>query len=358
VANPSPLLNFLAEPAFAEDFGPEEWSLMFSEARRVGLLGRLSSSLDVLEATLPARLGNHVSSSLVEVAAFQRDVLRELDHIERALAGLGTPVLLLKGACYVRMGLMAARGRIFSDVDILVAKDKVGHAEASLMLGGWQTGELDPYDQRYYREWSHEVPPMTNRRRGTTIDLHHALAMPTCRIHIDSEKMVRDAIPIEKSGFWWRLKDEDMVLHAASHLMLNSEFDRGLRDLWDIDLLFRQFSGSSVNFSDSLMERAANVGLEEIAQQALFLARHFFGTPVPERIISKQDRLFVRLVGCAASTRHLDTRPRWQWVADALLSYREMYLRLPNRLLAVHLVHKTADFFSRSVKKPIGQAQL
>ena len=342
----------------ADDFGPEEWSLMFSEARRVGLLGRLSSSLEFLEATPPARLRNHVLSSLVEVKAFQRDVLRELDHIELALADLATPVLLLKGACYVRMGLKAARGRIFSDVDILVAKDRVGHAEASLMLGGWQTGELDPYDQRYYREWSHEVPPMTNRRRGTTIDLHHALTMPTCRIHIDSEKMVRDAIPIDKTGCWGRRKDGEKGLHAGSHLMLNSEFDRGLRDLWDIDLLFREFFGDSERFIHSLMERASDVGLLEIAQQALFLARHFFGTPVPESVIRKQDGLFVRLVGRAASTRHLDTRPPWQWVADALLSYREMYIRLPNRLLAVHLAHKTSELFSSSAKKPVEQAQL
>ena len=332
---------------------------MFSEARRVGLLGRLSSSLGPIEASIPARLKNHVSSSLVEVAAFQRDVLRELDHIERALAGLATPVLLLKGACYVRMGLKAAMGRIFSDVDILVTKDRVGHAEASLMLGGWQTGELDPYDQRYYREWSHEVPPMTNRRRGTTIDLHHALAMPTCRIHINSDKMVRDAIPIDGTGFWWRLKDEDMLLHAACHLMLNSEFDRGLRDLWDIDLLFREFSENSASFICSLMERAADVGLEKITQQALFLARHFFGTPIPPWAICKQDGIFVRLVGCAASTRHLDTRPQWQWVADVLLSYREMYMRLPDRLLAVHLIHKASELFSVAAKKQrVEQAQL
>ena len=358
VVNVSPLLRFLAEPTSTEDFGLEEWSLMFSEARRVGLLGRLSSSLEFLGKTPPARLQNHVASSLVEVAAFQCDVLRELDHIERALTGLGTPVLLLKGACYVRMGLKAASGRIFSDVDVLVSKDKVGHAEASLMLGGWQTGELDPYDQRYYREWSHEVPPMTNRRRGTTIDLHHALAMPSCRIHIDSEQMLRDAMPVENSSFWWRLQDEDMLLHAASHLMLNSEFDRGLRDLWDIDLLFRQFSDNSVNFADSLMARATKVGLEKIVQQALFLAMYFFGTPVPEWIICQQDGLFVRLVMCAASTRHLDTRPRWQWVADVLLRYREMYLRLPNRLLAIHLAHKTADLFGRSATKTVEQAQL
>lgn len=328
---------------------------MFSEARRTGLLGRVSSSLETIEATVPVRLRSHVSSSMVEVAAFQRDVLKELDYIERALAGLGTPVLLLKGACYVRLGLKAAKGRIFSDVDILVSKNMVGHAEAALMLGGWQTGDIDPYDQRYYREWSHEVPPMTNRRRGTTIDLHHALAMPTCRIPIDSDKMVKDAVPIDPSGFWWRLSDEDMLLHAASHLMLNSEFDRGLRDLWDIDLLFREFTGISANFSCSLIERAADVGLEKIVKQALFLARRFFGTPVPDWVIHKQGGLFLHFLGRAASTRHLDTKPRWQWVADALLSYREMYMRLPNRLLAVHLAHKAFELFSSSGKKPIEQ---
>jgi hypothetical protein len=358
VANTSPLLRFLAEPASIEEFVPEELSLLFSEARRVGLLGRLSSCLELLGSTLPARLRSHVSASLVEVDAFQRDVLRELNYIEVALAGLGARVLLLKGASYIRTSLQAAKGRIFSDIDILVAKEWVGQAEASLMLGGWQTGELDQYDQRYYREWSHEVPPMTNRLRGTTIDIHHALAMPTCRIRIDSEKMVMDATPIDNSGFWWRLKDEDMVLHAASHLMLNSEFDRGLRDLWDIDLLFRQFFESSVSFPDRLIERAGEVGLEEIACQALFLARQFIGTPIPDRIISKQGGLFVHLVGCAASTRHMDTRPCWQGVADALLSYREMYLRLPNRLLVAHLAHKTADFLGLSAKEPIARAQL
>ena len=101
----------------ADDFGPEEWSLMFSEARRVGLLGRLSSSLEFLEATPPARLRNHVLSSLVEVKAFQRDVLRELDHIELALADLATPVLLLKGLATSGWGLRPPEG-VFSATSI------------------------------------------------------------------------------------------------------------------------------------------------------------------------------------------------------------------------------------------------
>ncbi|MBK7646047.1 MAG: nucleotidyltransferase family protein [Betaproteobacteria bacterium] len=361
MARSSPLIGLLAGSVALEQLTAEEYCLMISEARRSGLLGRLSAlylSPQTLGKYFPESLQIHSKSALVHVEAFQRDVRRELDHIQHALSGLSAPVILLKGAAYVLMGNAAAEGRVFSDIDVLVPKQYIGVAEQALMFNGWVGSKLEPYDQRYYREWSHEIPPMTHRRRGTTIDLHHSLVMPTCRIAVDSEKMIRDAIPVDGCGFWWRLKDEDMLLHAASHLMLNSEFERGLRDLWDIDLLFRQFSKKSKNFADSLIERAQEVGLEKIAQQALSLAKRIFGTPIPDRIVSEQLGVFVCLVGCSASTRHSDTRSPWQGFADALLSYREIYLRLPNRLLAVHLAHKTANLFGRSAKKPLEQTPL
>ncbi len=327
---------------------------MFSEARQAGLLCRLSLVLaqsPEIEEKLPERLHKHVLAASIQANAFQTDVRRELSHMEQALSGLDCRVLLLKGASYVLLDLPAASGRIFSDIDILLPKQHVASAEASLMLGGWLTGQLDAYDQRYYREWSHEIPPMTHMRRGTTIDLHHSLVMPTCRVKVDSERMVSETFPVDEKGFWWRLKDEDMLLHAASHLMLNSEFDRGLRDLWDIDLLFRHFSSHSAQFSDRLLGRSAEVGLKEIVQQALFLAKRFFGTPVPEQLLPERHDLFVRLVACSSSTRHPDTRPNWQGLSDMLLMLREMYLRLPNRLLAIHIAHKTSELFKRSEEK-------
>lgn len=329
---------------------------MFSEARQAGLLSRLSSCLsqsDEAKTCCPERLHKHMQAALIQADAFQLDVRRELVHIQKALSGIDSPVLLLKGASYVLSGLPAATGRIFSDIDILVSKEYIESAEASLMLGGWSPGKLDPYDQRYYREWSHEIPPMTHLRRGTTIDLHHSLVMPTCRIRVDSEKMVRAAIPIDKNGFWWRLKDEDMLLHAASHLMMNSAFDRGLRDIWDIDLLFRHFLSRSVSFSEHLLERSLEVGLAKVIQEALFLAKSIFGTPVPEQLLPNRNSFFLSAIACAASTRHPDTRPDWQALAATLLMYREMYLRLPNRLLVLHLTHKAAGIFKKTEEKAV-----
>lgn len=101
---------------------------------------------------------------------------------------------------------------------------------------------------------------MTHLHRGTTIDLHHSLAMPTCRVRVDSARMISDAVPVKPDGFWWRLKDEDIVLHAASHLLLNSEFHRGLRDLWDIDLLYRHFAANATDYPERLLCRAREVG--------------------------------------------------------------------------------------------------
>lgn len=345
MAKSSPLMSLLAGGGY-ETFDPEAWSLLFSEARRAGLLARLAASLRLDEVGLPERLQKQVTASLIEAAAFQRDVLRELEHVQQALQGLGVPVLLLKGAAYVRLNLPAARGRIFSDIDIVVAKESLAQAEASLMLGGWLTGKLDPYDQRYYREWSHEVPPMTHRRRGTTIDLHHALVMPTCRIRVDSGKMIREAVPVDGSAFWWRLQDEDMVLHAASHLMFNSEFERGLRDIWDIDLLFRDFASRSASFPERLFERAHEVGLGEVIREALRLARALLGTPVPENLLPGDAKMATRLVARAVYSRHRQTRPAGQWLADMLLVSREMYLRLPNHLLLTHLAHKASLGFT------------
>lgn len=48
-----------------------------------------------------------------------------------------TPVILLKGASYVLLGLPSADGRVFTDIDILVAHTHIAAAEAALMLGGW-----------------------------------------------------------------------------------------------------------------------------------------------------------------------------------------------------------------------------
>jgi hypothetical protein len=341
MTNPSPLLAFLADRQSCDKFDQEEWSLLFAEARACGVMPRLATELDVHPcSSMPAELVSHLLAGMRQAGAFREDVRRELRHIDQAVEKLPTRVILLKGAAYVAADLPAAHGRIFSDIDLLVERKSLGNAEAALMLAGWNAHQLSEYDRRYYREWSHEVPPMTHLHRETTIDLHHSLVMPTCRIRVDSVKMIEAAVAIPGTGNWFRLKDEDLVLHAASHLLLNSEFDRGLRDLWDISILLDHFGNDAPDFTDRVLARAVEVGLDEIARSALTLCHQFFGLPLPVRM-KKAQGMFFSLLKCAANPRHTDTRPRWQGVADMLLLFRELSLRLPPHLLLRHMWHKT-----------------
>jgi hypothetical protein len=350
----SPLLNFLADRRSADHLDPQGWSLLFAEARACSLSARLATTLaKAPPASMPAAFHAHLLAAQRQWQALADDAIRELRLIAEALHSVGTRVVLLKGAAYVAADLPSAQGRIFSDIDVLVDKEFLPKAEGNLMLAGWVARHMSAYDHRYYREWSHEIPPMMHLQRGTVIDLHHSLVMPTCKIRVDVKSMIDDIVPIPGEGNWFRLKDEDLVLHAASHLLLNSEFDRGLRDLWDIDLLMRYFSADMPDFGEAVLHRAERVGLGRVVRQAFTLCARLFRTPLPQRALNERGPV-MKLLGAAIDTRHPDTRSSWQALADQLLLYRELNLRLPPALLARHLWHKaTTAFHSESQRRAV-----
>ena len=94
----------------------------------------------------------------------------------------GIPMIALKGvACIVR-AIPHAATRILSDIDVMVPRDRIDDAEAALLAGGWKGTKLDPYDQRYYRRWSHEIPPLSYPGRLLGVDVHHTICPPRSRL--------------------------------------------------------------------------------------------------------------------------------------------------------------------------------
>jgi hypothetical protein len=348
----SPLIRVLSDIQASESLDAEEWSLLFAEARAAGLAPRIASTLGEHgpPRSMPARFAPQALAARLQGEAIARDALREVRYLRAALEGINTPIVLLKGAAYVVAGLPPARGRVFSDIDILSRREDLPKVEASLMMAGWIGDKKDSYDQRYYREWSHEIPPMTHLQRGTTVDLHHSLVMPTCRLGIDSGILLKSIVPASGLPGWFRLGDEAMVLHACAHLLLNSEFDRGLRDLGDINLLVRHFSGQTPGFLARLIDLASASGLERIAARALLLCHRFYATPLPDWPAITQARFdpVLALLGQVATTRHPDTRPTLQPIADQMLALRELSLRFPAHILIRHLWHKAFSTFGQN----------
>ena len=256
------------------------------------------------------------------------------------------PVVVLKGAAYLIGDLPPARGRLFSDVDILVPKHALPAVESALMLTGYATTHHHPYDQRYYRRWMHELPPMQHIKRSTILDVHHAIVPETSRLHPDSGALIRAAVPVPQWSGVSVLGPADMVLHSATHLFHNEELTHGLRDLVDIDLLLRHF-GRDPAFWPSLARRAVEMELARPLYYALRWTARLLRTEVPpethEAIGRHAPVAPIRAlmdVLLEHALRPTVARPSTQW-ARRLLYVRGHWLKMPMPLLAWHLTVKS-----------------
>ena len=109
----------------------------------------------------------------------------------------------------------------------MVPRDRIDDAEAALLAGGWKGTKLDPYDQRYYRRWSHEIPPLSYPGRLLGVDVHHTICPPRSRLRPDPARFWADAEPAGDTGVRV-LSAVDSVLHSAVHLFFDSDFDGSL----------------------------------------------------------------------------------------------------------------------------------
>lgn len=355
------LLRVLREPACLHALTMAEWDLLLRQADHAKLTAGLICLFDdaALSATLPAAVRAHLAWTRTLMARHADAVGFEIVCIHAALAGLDVPVLLLKGAAYSAAGLPSARGRLFSDIDIMVPKARLPDVEAALMLHGWISHGHDDYDERYYRQWMHEIPPLEHLRRHTVIDVHHAILPETARVRPDPGLLRAAAVAVPGMPGVQTLAPADMVLHSAVHLFYDGEFDNGLRDLVDLHRLLMHF-GAMPGFWERLPVRAVEMELARPLFYALRYSALLLGTPVPpatgaaasaaapgRMLLALMDALFLR----GLQPAHASADDSLSSLARGLLYIRGNWLRMPPLLLARHLFHKA--FITRTPAKPV-----
>ena len=349
-AVPSLLVKVLREPSGVLTLGESDWDLLVRQARRTELLARLEAMLSRhgLVDHVPAVVRPHLQSVRAVADAHTRAVKWEVDRIQHALREVGVPVVLLKGAAYVMADLPAATGRTFNDIDIMVPKASLGEVEAALNAHGWITTHLDAYDQRYYRTWMHELPPLLHVRRQTVLDVHHTIMPETSRLRPDPRKLLADALPLSVENELYVLAPVDMVLHSAAHLFHDGELEHGLRDLVDLDGLLRDF-GEDTRFWSRLVDRAIELNLERPLYYALRYTQQTLDTPVPQNVQEQartgspggllpfvMDGLFEH----ALRPDHESCDTALSGFARWCLYVRAHFLRMPLHLLIPHLLRK------------------
>jgi hypothetical protein len=344
------LIRVLRDPAIVRRLDGAGWDLLLRQADVANLDAYLLVLLEdagLLE-TVPAAPRAHLEWTRAGAASHARAARYEVRQIARALDGLGLPLILLKGGAYALAELDAGRGRLFSDIDILVPKARLPEVEAALMMHGWITTHLDAYDQRYYREWMHELPPMQHARRGNSIDVHHAILPETAPVRPDPDKLRAAARPIAGQPGLATLAPADMVLHSAVHLFFDGEFDKGLRDLVDLHRLLTEF-GREPGFWEALPARARELELGRPLFYALRYCPRLLGTNVPaaaQAAVAAEGPnpallwLMDSLFGRALLPLHASCADAFSGTARFALYVRGNWLRMPPLLLAQHLFHK------------------
>jgi hypothetical protein len=274
------MLAIYRDPLLALNLNLEDWPNLMGAMRRAGCMGRVGVRLQTagVLSKLPDPVQGHFETVRVIVSDRRHRLRWELDELAIALRTLAAPVVVLKGAAYEIQSLPLASGRMPGDVDLLVPSHNLSQAESLLKLAGWVSQPLSPYDERYYRDWSHEIPPLRHPARGVEVDLHHAITPELKGRGIDSALLLESSRPC---GFFRVLDPLDQVIHTAVHTFKDSDLGGRMREVMDFDLLVRThgFVGSE-DRTVALTRRASALGAGRELRMAARFAHRWFGTPL------------------------------------------------------------------------------
>lgn len=345
------LVSILLDPEQALTLDLPSWDLLVRQARNSQLLARLATALSESELIdrVPERPRQHLYA-VTEIHNRQSQAVNwEIEHLTHALVSRGLRLVLLKGAAYFAARLPPARGRLFSDLDILVPREQLSNAELALLSQGWTSAQTDAYDDRYYRTWMHELPPMRHFSRLSVIDVHHNLVPDTAPLHPDPRKLLDDAIPCSDRPDVFVLAPNDMILHSAVHLFNDGEFDHALRDLFDLRDLILHFVHTSDDWH-ALTKRALELELGRPLHHALRCLESVLNVKGPEAAFQQLsiaapgtlvqsicDFLFSR----GLQPDHESCKSTATNFARLALYFRGHALRMPPHLLIPHLVRKS-----------------
>ena len=237
------LVRVLRDPASVEALDAAGWTGLLAAAKAERLIATLAWRIEGRQ--LPHGVKPILLDARMDAEREARQALWEADRAAHALSAIGVRLVVLKGTAYAAAGLAAGQGRFIGDLDILVPRAAMEAVERALMAAGWEWVKEDAYDDAYYRQWMHELPPMIHAERDRMIDVHHTILPLTARPKPDAAALLADAVAIGDS--LWTLSPEDRVIHAAAHMLADGDLQGGLRNLWDIHCLLHDIDRSTLD---------------------------------------------------------------------------------------------------------------
>ena len=256
------------------------WTQLISAAREQALLGSCYYLLEDadLYQLLPEKVKNHFLSGKIYAEKQKLTILNELLQLEQIFANSGYPCVLLKGCAY-RVAMMPhARGRVFSDIDLLVPQENFPDALKRLNNAGFLEFNMSDYDRRYYLRWSHQHPPLIHFIRHSSVDLHHHIYPVCSNENILVSPIFASAEPLVGSAFALPSKPI-MFVHASVHLFYQDETHKLVKDIWD---LFEIYQHTGQHSLLEIIAAANDLNAQAAVFYALNVLKDFYQLPLTE----------------------------------------------------------------------------
>ena len=262
---------------------PKQWQFIIQILRESNLLASCYVRLERENAlvNLPEFALKHMKSAYMYSQRQAKQVEYECQEIIKTLKAVEIDPIFLKGASYTLRKSINSRGRVYSDIDILVKKSDIEVAEETLLQQGWRGQKLTRYDDKYFRKWTHEIPPMFHVRRGTVLDLHHHIILPISGRKTNLSLLTADLLTTESGALV--LSVEAAILHSAVHLTLNDDVSNAYRDILDIVSLIE--SHQNDDFWQNLQTLAIKCNFSQELYICLKLANKIAGINCPKEMI-------------------------------------------------------------------------
>jgi len=352
------LAKFLIEPVLMNQLTLKQWEeliLIFRESKLLASVYHLLIKNDDFESK-HNYVKRHLRSAFVHADRQRRQVIYECGAINALLCKINVSPIYLKGANYILRGSCNSLGRIVSDIDLLVPKTELDKVEALLKNNLWKSEVISDYDEKYYREWAHEIPPLIHILRDTVLDVHHNLYLPISGRALDISLFESGAIVVGEQ--YSVLNSADSVLHSIIHLFMNEDFTNSFRDLFDLSLLITEYGNDE--FWDRLSFIASQSGYEKEVYYCLKISNQLFQLPKPliyegleVRFKSIFTDFFINsIISRAITPKHTLLDTFTIRLARFYIFIRGHCLKMPPHILISHLIIKS---FKASVEAIIGK---
>ncbi len=349
------LVDVLVKPEKLLDVPPSALSNIVSEARYFNMLAQLKYLCESRGcwSSLPKKFKAQLSSASLFYENQRRKLDIEAEEITKVLTPLNVQWMYLKGGAYHLNGMVGFSGRMMNDIDILVEESAISRVESAFKDNSWVSAKISNYDEKFYRSWSQEIPPLRHLYRQVELDVHFNILPKTLKETVDGRYLFEQAVSIDSRPNQKVLKPHAMLIHSAIHLFYESEYHKGLRDLYDIWILIENYS-TQEGFWDELIDLQSKVGNEESVYLALRYSQMVYDAAIPSEVLEyyecyKPNKFYLLTLDFCFLNVFTSVYPPHrkfgQGIAESILYLRGHLKRMPLRLLIPHLTKKSIDKF-------------